>query len=91
MAAMTKKQAKRLRRWRERLAEIEKQLLSAHLDRAIWEKVRDGVVKQHPDADAHFLASYSRAYVVSQVTRLRILASDRKNSPSIPELIRLFK
>jgi hypothetical protein len=84
---MTKKQAKRLRQWREQLAGIENQLLSAHLDRNIWQRTRDGVVKQHPEADAHFIASYSRAYVVSQATRIRILSSERGDKRSVPDLI----
>ena len=91
MAAKTKKRAKRLRRWRERLEEVEKQLLSAHLDRMVWQKVRDGVLAQHPDADAHFIASYSRAYVVSQVARVEILATESNDPRSIPDLIRSIR
>jgi hypothetical protein len=90
MAAMSKKQGKRLRRWQDSLSEIEQQLVSAHLDRTVWAKTRDGVVQQHPEADAHFIASYSRAYVVSQVTRLRDLSSD-KGSRSMPQLIRSIR
>jgi hypothetical protein len=71
----------------ERLAGIERELMIAHLNRQLYQEMRDEILKRHPIADATFLNSYAGMYWRSQAMLVRRLADATDGPDSLWNLI----
>lgn len=66
----------------ERIDLAQDEITRAHLHRKIFRDVRDAIVREHPDADATFLFSYSEVYVHSQAMLVRRMTDQHPDRPN---------
>ena len=64
-----------------------RELMIAHLNRQLYQEMRDEILKRHPIADATFLNSYAGMYWRSQAMLVRRLADATDGPDSLWNLI----